>query len=87
MRKFLFISSVLLSTLIADNSLGKPLSSSSEVITQTVPIEKQTIEQQTPTQSYTKSYTKTVVQPSQTVTNTHTFKEDHHRYDKQYSDF
>ena len=105
MKKVLFVGSMLISSLLADNSLGTPIGN--DTINQVIEkqtITTQTIEQQRPTlvpqtsstyspsysstqtPTYTKSYTKTVV-PNSSVTNSHTFKSDHHRYDKRYQNF
>jgi hypothetical protein len=87
MKKILFIGSVLITSLLADNSLGTPIKRTTidkVIARQTITTE--TIAKQTPIKTYTKSYTKTVV-PKKTVTDTHSFKTDHHRYDKRYRDF
>ena len=87
MKKILFISSVLITSLLADNSLGTPINSKTidKVIAKQT-ITTKTITKQTPTKTYTKSYTKSVI-PTQTITNRNSFKPDHHRYDKRYQDF
>ncbi len=88
MKKILFISSVLITSLLADNSLGTPITNNTidKVITKQT-ITTETIAKQTPSKTYTKSYTKTVVPTSNNVTDSHSFKSDHHRYDKRFQDF
>ena len=76
MKKTIIISSILFSTLIADNSLGQPITISSaqeSISTNSTPIKV------TPTHHLT-----TRVTPKDIKSN---FKKDHHRYDKRYSNF
>ncbi len=88
MQKILFISSVLITSLLADNSLGTPITSRTiDKVIKKQTITTETIAKQTPSKTYTKRYTKTVVPTSSHVKDTHSFKADHHRYDKRFQDF
>jgi len=88
MRKILFIGSVLITSIIADNSLGTPITNNTiaKVIKKQT-ITTEAIAKQSPIKTYTKNYTKTIVPTSNSHTNTHSFKSDHHRYDKRFQDF
>ena len=84
MKKILFISSVLITSLLADNSLGTPITSRTiDKVIEKQTITTETIAKQTPS----KTYTKTVVPTSNHLKDTHSFKADHHRYDKRFRDF
>jgi len=72
MKKIFLISSFLLSALVADNFLGKPLSNN-------------TLKPHREIKSYSKNID---TQPIQKSSTSHKkFKKDHHRYDKRYSNF
>ena len=88
MQKILFISSVLITSLVADNSLGTPITSRTiDKVIKKQTITTETIAKETKRKTYIKSYTKTVVPSSSNTTDTHSFKSDHHRYDKRFQDF
>ena len=88
MKKTLFISSVLITSLLADSNLGKPITSHTiDKIIAKQTITKEMIEKATPSSKYTKHYTKIVLPTSSHITDTHSFKADHHRYDKRFQDF
>jgi hypothetical protein len=94
MKKVLFVGSIFITALLADNNLGTLIGGETiEKVIEKQTITTQTVEQQKPLQvpqtapTYTQSYTKTVVPSTTRVTNTHTFKKDHHRYDKRFQNF
>jgi len=88
MKKILFIGSILMTSIIADNSLGTPITNNTiDKVIKKQTITTETIAKQTPSKTYTKSYTKTIIPSSNSITNKHSFKTDHHRYDKRFQDF
>jgi len=89
MKKILFYSSVLITSLLADNNLGTSIGKHTiDKVIEKQTITKESIAKKAPVEAYTKRYTKTVIpNASNTITNTHTFKSDDHRYDKRFQDF
>lgn len=88
MKKILFISSVLMASLLADDSLGTAVTSSTiDNVIAKQSITKESIEKQIHHKPYARKYTKTVVPSSSHITDKHTFKKDHHRYDKRFLNF